>query len=160
MPPTEPAKLLATLRETEKSLFGKRSSVEEGRLRVWKAKPVKPKSPLAPPKGKGGELWCKLRDEAITEGHKEPERLADAILRARELAQKIEADRHKLQKTDKVPTPSETVVSETKNAKRGRTLPGAEFRCMATKMDGKQCEFKRNPQCGQFCTKHAVNKNL
>jgi hypothetical protein len=23
-------------------------------------------------------------------------------------------------------------------------------------MDGKQCEFKRHPDCGKFCSKHAV----
>lgn len=153
---------LAKFRSTYKSQFTSRVPLEEGRARVWKAPIVSTcvKPPPAPPKGRGNELWCKLRDEAAAEGYKEPERFADSILRAREKAQEIEAKRHTLQRTEKVPKPAETVVAATPKAKRTRTLPAGNVRCTATKMDGKQCEFKRHPDCGTFCSKHAVNKNL
>ncbi len=77
------------------------------------------------------------------------------MLRAREKAISIEASRHKLQVTDKIPKPTETVVAIKTSIKRSRVLP-YESRCAATKMDGKQCEFKRHPDCGKFCSKHAV----
>ncbi len=154
---------LAKFRATYKSQFSDRASSEEGRLRIRKAPQVatcaKPHSPL-PPKGKGSKIWYKFRDEAVARGYSEPERLADSLLRAREKAQEIEANRHTLQRTDKMPKPEETVVAAAPKAKRARTLPTGDMRCTATKMDGKQCEFKRHPDCGTFCSKHMVNKNL
>ena len=38
--------------------------------------------------------------------------------------------------------------------KKGRTVPPPGLRCKATKMDGKQCEFKCKN--GDFCTKHSL----
>ena len=147
---------LAKLRPTYSQFHSERVSVEDGHARMHVATPPVAKKPsLAPPQGKGGDLWQKLYNQAVATKHPEPEKCADSMLRAREKAIKIEAGRHKLQKTDKVPKPSETVVATKTANKRARVLP-YDSRCTATKMDGKQCEFKRHPDCGKFCSKHAV----
>ena len=86
-----------------------------------------------------------------------PEKLADSMLRMYEKTLKIDASRRKIQITDKVPKAIETVSMN--KSKRGRSIPPAGYRCRATKMDGKQCEFKKHPECGEFCSKHAI-KNL
>jgi len=146
---------LTKLRPTYSQFRSERVSVEDGHARMHVAPPVAQKPPLAPPIGKGSELWQKLYNQAVESKHPYPEKCADTVLRAREKAIKIEAGRHKLQKTDKVPKPAETVVAAKTGVKRARVLP-YESRCVATKMDGKQCEFKRHPDCGKFCSKHAV----
>jgi len=146
---------LAKLHPTYSLFRTDRVSAEEGRARVHAVPHVTPKKTLAPPVGKGGEFWRRLYDQAVVNKHPYPELLADSMLRAREKALKIEASRHKLQVTAKVPKPAETVVVAKTGVKRGRVVP-TEARCAATKMDGKQCEFKRHPDCGKFCSKHAV----
>lgn len=147
---------LAKLRPTYSQFRTETLSVEDGRARMHVAPPAaSKKAALAPPKGKGGELWRKLYDQAVLNKHPNPELLADSMLRAREKTLKIEAERHKLQKTDKVPKPTETVATAKTGVKRARVLP-YDSRCVATKMDGKQCEFKRHPDCGKFCSKHVV----
>jgi hypothetical protein len=83
------------------------------------------------------------------------EKLANSMLRMYEKNLEIEASRRKIQVTDKIPKPQEMVTTN----KRGRSIPSAGQRCRATKMDGKQCEFKKHPECGEFCSKHAI-KNL
>ena len=147
---------LAKLRPTYSQFRSERVSVEDGHARMHVPPPAVPKkTALAPPKGKGGELWQKLYDQAVVNKHPDPELIADSMLRTREKTLKIDAERHKLQKTDKVPKPAETVVAAKTGVKRARVLP-YDCRCTATKMDGKQCEFKRHPDCGKFCSKHAV----
>jgi hypothetical protein len=147
---------LAKLRPTYSQFRTDPLSVEEGRARVHVAPPAtNKKAAPAPPKGKGSELWRKIYDQAVVNKHPDPELIADSMLRAREKALKIEASRHKLQVTDKVPKPAETVIAAKTGVKRARVLPH-DSRCAATKMDGKQCEFKRHPDCGKFCSKHAV----
>ena len=146
---------LAKLRPTYSQFRTEPISIEDGRARAHAAPQIAKKPPLAPPIGKGSDLWQKLYDQAVASKHPEPEKCADSVLRAREKTIKIEAGRHKLQVTDKVPKPSETVVAVKTGVKRARVLPH-DSRCAATKMDGKQCEFKRHPDCGKFCSKHAV----
>ena len=103
------------------------------------------------------EIWQRFYDVAVREKTPMPEKLADSMLRVRERTLKIEAARRKIQITDKVPKAIETVSMN--KGKRGRSIPPAGQRCRATKMDGKQCEFKKHPECGEFCSKHAI-KNL
>lgn len=146
---------LTKLRPTYSQFRTETLSVEDGRARMHVAPPVAKKPALAPPQGKGGEVWQKLYNQAVEDKHPCPEKCADSVLRAREKSLKIEAGRHKLQKTDKVPKPAETVVAAKTGVKRARVVPTGS-RCAATKMDGKQCEFKRHPDCGKFCSKHAV----
>ena len=146
---------LTKLRPTYSQFRAETLTVEDGRARMHFAPPVAQKPPLAPPIGKGGELWQKLYNQAVASKHPQPEKCADTVLRAREKTLKIEAARHKLQVTDKVPKPAETVVAAKTGVKRARVVPVGS-RCVATKMDGKQCEFKRHPDCGKFCSKHAV----
>jgi hypothetical protein len=105
---------------------------------------------FAPPKGKGGEQWQKFFARAQADGHQNPERFADSYLRMIESNQAIEAKRHRLQKTDKVLKACETAHVE----KRTALPPGV--RCKATLMNGKQCEFKKSPGCGDFCAKHKI----
>jgi hypothetical protein len=135
-----------------------RLTFEEARARVRIAPKITKRAIPPPPKGKGGELWQKFYDMAMREKTSMPEKFADSMLRMHEKTLEIEKSRHRTQVTDKVPKPQETSVVNT-GVKRGRTLPSAEQRCRATKMDGKQCEFKRHPECGEFCSKHAI-KNL
>ena len=147
---------LAKLRPTYSQFRTEPLPVEDGRARVHVPPPAANKKPApVPPKGKGGELWRKLYDQAVVNKHPNPELIADSMLRAREKSLAIEASRHKLQVTDKVPKPAETVIAVKTGVKRARVIPVGS-RCAATKMDGKQCEFKRHPDCGKFCSKHAV----
>ena len=146
---------LTKLRPTYSQFRSERVSVEDGHARMHVAPPLPQKPALAPPIGKGSEVWQKLYNQAVEDKHPYPEKCADSVLRAREKTLKIEANRHKLQKTDKVPKPAETVVAAKTGVKRARVVPVGS-RCVATKMDGKQCEFKRHPDCGKFCSKHAV----
>ena len=113
------------------------------------------KTLLQPPKGKGGELWTKFYNDAVARGHPLPEKLADTLLRSREHALEIEARRHRLQVTDKVPKPVEAVVANTTAAK-GRKVVHEALRCKAKTLEGRQCAFKAT--CGDFCKRHAVEK--
>ena len=104
------------------------------------------------------ELWQRFYDVAVREKSHMPEKLADSMLRVRERTLEIEASRRRTQVTDKVPKPHQELVASGIK-KKGRSIPSAGQRCRATKMDGKQCEFKKHPECGEFCSKHAI-KNL
>lgn len=61
-----------------------------------------PKPIPAPPEGKGGELWQKLYTEAQRTKHPDAEKFADSCLRARERALKLDAQRAKIQRTNKI----------------------------------------------------------
>jgi hypothetical protein len=139
---------------SEKVPVVQQMSCEEARARVRKSPTPKPQTTREPPKGKGGELWQKFYNDAVKTKHPNPELMADSFLRAREKSLALEKARHLCQKIDKAPKQCEVAAPAAK--KGGRTVPPPAFRCKATKMDGKQCEFKRNPDCGEFCSKHAV----
>ena len=149
---------LSKIRQTQGLFRTERLSFEEAHARVHVVPEITPKLIRPPPKGKGGELWQKFYDMAIQEKTPMPEKFADSMLRMREKTLELKAARRKLQVTDKVPKPQETSVVNkgTTGVKRGRSLPPVDQRCRATKMDGKQCEFKRHAECGEFCSKHAV----
>jgi len=107
-----------------------------------------------PPKGKGNELWQKFYDDAVARCHPMPEKLADTLLRSRELSLELDAKRHKTLMTTKQPKPQETVATATTGAKKGRVMPQEAFRCKAKTLAGKQCPFKAT--CDGFCSKHQV----
>jgi len=112
------------------------------------------KAPPKPPVGKGGDLWKKYYFLAVQTNHPEPEKMADSFLRNREKTIELQKARKKMEITVETPKPCETVHKE---AKKGRTVPHEAFRCKATKLDGKQCVFKRFGTT-DFCSKHAVKK--
>ena len=123
---------------------------EELQHRKRPVAPVRPAKVFAPPKGKGNEQWQKYFARAKADGHPDPERLADSYLRMVESNQEIESQRRRLQKTDKV-----LKAIETAHAQKRTALP-PELRCKATLMNGKQCEFRKSPGCGDFCAKHKI----
>ena len=125
--------------------------VAEGRTR---AAPVAnaAKQLAQPPKGKGNELWQKFYDDAVAQRHHMPEKLADTLLRSRELSLELDAKRHKTMVTTKVPKPSET-VAVARGAKAKQVLHDA-CRCRAMTLEGRRCGFKAT--CGEFCKKHTV----
>ena len=94
-----------------------------------------------PPKGKGNDLWQKCYNDSVKSNHPNPELMADSFLRVRERRLEIAESRPTLQKNEDTPN-------------KGRTIPPLVLRCKATKMDGKQCEFKSKN--GDFCTKHSL----
>jgi hypothetical protein len=83
--------------------------------------------------------------------------MADSLLRNRERVVAIDKAKHTIQVTTNVPKPIEAVCAA--KLPKGRAVPSAAYRCKATKLDGKQCPFKRSG-CSDFCTKHAVKKTL
>jgi len=117
--------------------------------------PSSARPPLPPPKGKGTGLWKRYYQIAVENGHPNPEKMADSLLRNREMTQELEQARRRLQVTENVPRPNETE----KISKKGRAIPSGAFRCKATKLDGKQCVFRCFGST-DFCTKHAVKKTL
>ena len=128
--------------------------VAEGRTR---AAPIASaaKQLAQPPKGKGNELWQKFYDDAVARRHPMPEKLADTLLRSRELSIELEAARRKVKMTLEKPKPVETVVAA--REKKGRALPHESVRCKAKTLEGKQCGFRAT--CSGFCNKHhVVNK--
>lgn len=137
---------------SEKVPVVQRTSCEDAQARIRPPPAPKPQTTREPPKGKGGELWQKFYNNALKSKHPSPELMADSLLRARERSLEIEKARHLIQKIDKVPKQCEAVAPAAK--KGGRTVPPPALRCRATKMDGKQCEFKCKN--GDFCTKHTL----
>jgi hypothetical protein len=83
-----------------------------------------------------------------------PEKLADTLLRSREHALELEAKRHKVLKTDKVPKPEETAVVNKGTTKTPKPVLHDALRCKAVTLEGRRCGFKAT--CGDFCKKHAV----
>lgn len=145
---------LQKLRPTHSQWRGPLATAAEGRARAATNPPTASiaKTLAHPPKGRGNELWQKFRADAIARGHPEPERLADTLLRSREHAMEIEAKRHKVLMTDKVPKPAEVAVVN--KGKAARPVVPEGQRCQAKTLAGKQCGFKAT--CGCFCKKHAV----
>ena len=127
--------------------------VAEGRTRLAPVASAA-KQLAQPPKGKGNELWQKFYDDAVARRHPMPEKLADTLLRSRELSLELDAKRHKTLMTTKQPKPQETVATATAGAKKGRVMPHEAFRCKAKTLAGKQCPFKAT--CDGFCSKHQV----
>lgn len=114
---------------------------------------------LEPPKGKGGELWTKFYDEAVARGHTMPEKLADTLLRAREHALKLKAERHKVLETTHKPKALETVAQAgPAAARKGRAVLHDALRCKALTLEGRRCGFKAT--CGEFCKKHATSEKI
>ena len=129
--------------------------VAEGRTRPAPAAAVA-KPALAPPKGKGNELWQKFYSEAVAAKSPHPEKLADTLLRSREHALELQAKRHATQEYTGKPKMQETAVANKGTAaKKGRAVVHDAFRCKARTLAGKQCGFKST--CGCFCKKHAVD---
>jgi len=110
----------------------------------------------APPRTSAGPTRDGLLATLIAAGHTDPEKMADSLLRNREMSLAIVKARHSIQVTTNAPKPIETVCAAKKG---GRAVPSAAYRCKATKLDGKQCVFKCSGST-DFCTKHAVKKTL
>lgn len=106
------------------------------------------RTPLSPPKGKGGELWQNFYANAQKIGFPDPEKFADSALRSREKTHEIQAKRHKIEQTNKVPGRDEAAKGPTPKAK-GPT-------CKARTLENRPCQFSATSRCGQFCKKHAV----
>lgn len=106
----------------------------------------KPKAPLAPPKGKGGELWKKLFESGKQINHPDPEAFADAALRTRERAMALTDAKHKLKVIDKPPKAIEAAAA-------AKTAKACGPICRAKTLEGRPCRFKAT--CGEFCKKHA-----
>jgi hypothetical protein len=113
--------------------------------------PAPAKPPPAPPKGQGGPIWQKLFADAVAQGHPEPARLADTLLRAREKTLELKEKRHKVEITTKKPTPAECagVVAGAKKVTGGAL-------CKAVTLENRPCKFRA--VCGDFCKKHSAGK--
>lgn len=137
------------------------ASVTEGRIRAASAPgPLcnAAKQLAQPPKGKGGPLWQQFYNDAVAKGHPMPEKLADTLLRSREHALELEAKRHKVLATDKVPKPSETVAVNKGKTKGPKPVLHDALRCKALTLEGRRCGFKAT--CGDFCKKHSVAEKM
>ena len=144
---------LQKLRPTHSQWRSPLGPVAEGRARAAPAAaPAKPA--LAPPKGKGNELWQKFYNDAVAARSPWPEKLADTLLRSRERALELQAKRHTSQVTLAPPKPQEAAVANKGKAAKGRPVVHEALRCKARTLAGKQCGFKAT--CGDFCKKHAV----
>jgi len=104
------------------------------------------RQPLAPPKGKGGELWQQFYANAQKSGFSDPEKFADTALRSREKTHELQAKRHKIERTNKVPGREETAGPAPKA--KGPT-------CKARTLANRPCGFSATSRCGLFCKKHA-----
>jgi hypothetical protein len=117
--------------------------------RVDRSSPVPvERTPLSAPKGKGGELWQQFYANAQKSGFPDPEKFADTALRSREKTHELQAKRHKLERTNKVPGREEGAMGPPPKTK-GPT-------CKARTLANRPCPFGVTSQCGQFCKKHAV----
>lgn len=123
----------------------------EGRARARVTTAPLVKSSAPPPEGRGGALWHRFYNDAILRGFNDPEKMADASLRARERALAIKAARSKVLMTTHTPLASETVAAT--KTKKSKVLVQDAFRCKARTLEGRQCTFKAT--CGSFCKKHA-----
>jgi hypothetical protein len=127
-------------------------TINQARTRIHPGPVPKTTKAVPPPSEKGNELWQNIYKNAVKSKHPNPVLMADSALRAREKALDIEKARHLTQFIDKNPKTLEAPPPAPK--KTGRTVPPPALRCRATKMDGKQCEFKCKN--GDFCTKHSL----
>lgn len=125
-------------------MFPARSCAE--RTKRPRPEPIE-RIPLAPPKGKGGELWQQFYANAQKMGSPDPEKFADSALRSREKTHELQAKRHKIELTNKVPGRTETAAPAPKT--KGPT-------CKARTLENRPCPFSATSRCGQFCKKHAV----
>lgn len=144
---------LQKLRPTKSQWRGPLGPAPEGRKAPTPAPVVKKLQ--EPPKGKGNELWQRFYNDAVARGHPLPEKLADTLLRSREHALEIEAQRHKLLVTEKQPKPTEAVVAH-KTATKARKVLHDALRCKALTLEGRRCGFKAT--CGDFCKRHSTEK--
>ena len=152
---------LQKLRPTHSQWRKPTASVTEGRIRTASAPgPLcnAAKQLAQPPKGKGGPLWQKLYDDAVARGHPMPEKLADTLLRSREHALELEAQRHKVQPYTEPPKSSETVAVNKGTVKKGRAVLHDALRCKAMTLEGRRCGFKAT--CGDFCKKHSTAEKM
>lgn len=106
------------------------------------------RTPLAPPTGKGGEIWQQFYANAQKIGFLDPEKFADSALRSREKAQEIQAKRHKIERTNKVPGREDMATIGPAPKIKGPT-------CKARTLANRPCPFAATSRCGQFCKKHA-----
>jgi hypothetical protein len=127
----------------------KRLTSEEGRARVRVTSDAPSRPPLAPPQGKGGPDWQVFYATAVAQGHPEPEKLADSLLRARERALALKDARPAVKVITKIPG-----APPKEERKGGRPMVEAT-RCRAKTLEGRQCGFKAT--CGGFCKKHFVS---
>ena len=150
---------LQKLRPTKNQWHGSRLSVTEGSMRPMPQPIVAStaKHLTQPPKGKGGPLWKKFYDEAVARKHPMPEKLADTLLRSREHALELEAQRRKILVTTETPKPIETAAVNPKKTKTKVVVSDA-LRCKALTLEGRRCGFKAT--CGEFCKKHAVEEKM
>jgi hypothetical protein len=112
-----------------------------------------------PPKGKGNELWQKFYNDAVARGHPLPEKLADTLLRSREYALELEANRRSIKEYTGIPKMQETVAANKGTAKKaGKTVLHDAVRCKALTLEGRRCGFKAT--CGEFCKKHSVAEKM
>ena len=120
-----------------------------------RAPPVPGHKTSAPvPEGRGTDLWWGLYHDALLRGFDDPEKVADASLRAREKALELKAARPKALITTHEPKPLETsAVNTAVKAKKAKTVVHDALRCKAKTLEGRQCTFKAT--CGCFCKKHA-----
>lgn len=130
--------------------------VAEGRARALPAAAAA-KPALAPPKGKGSELWQKFYTDAVAAKSPWPEKMADTLLRSREHALELKAKRHTTLPTLEPPRPQEASAVNKGTAAKGRPVVHEALRCKARTLAGKQCGFKAT--CGAFCKKHAVDSS-
>jgi len=144
---------LQKLRPTYSQWRAPLGPVAEGRTRPTSVASAA-KQLAQPPKGKGNELWQKFYDDAVARGHPMPEKLADTLLRSRELSLEITAKRHTTKEYTGTPKMQETVAVAGKAASKGRKVIHESLRCKAKTLAGKQCPFKAT--CSGFCNKHQV----
>jgi len=128
----------------------------EGRLRTPVCSAAKQLA--KPPKDKGGPLWQQFYNDAVARGHPMPEKLADTLLRSREHALELEAQRHKVQVTTETPKPTETVAVNKGKTKGPKPVLHDALRCRAMTLEGRRCGFKAT--CGEFCKKHSVSEKM
>jgi len=103
---------------------------------------------MAPPAGRGNELWQRVYKSALDGGHPDPEKMADTALRAREKSLALMASRPKVLITTEKPKMTEVAAAPKK------TVLDQARRCKALTLEGRQCGFKST--CGDFCKKHSV----
>lgn len=143
---------LHKLRPTQSQWHQPLVTVTDARSRIRVAPVVAVAKPSTfPPEGRESELWWRLYHSAILRGFADPEKVADASVRARERALSLKQARPHTQLATHKPNATETVVAS--KTKKSRAVLNDAFRCKARTLEGRQCAFKAT--CGSFCKKHA-----
>jgi hypothetical protein len=101
------------------------------------------------------ELWETLYARALYDKHPEPEKFADAAVRARETALRKREERAHVQLVQEPPKP--VPVNEAAAPSRSKARSNGP-KCQAKTLEGRQCGFAAT--CGPFCKKHAPKKPL